>query len=514
MFIIVGTAYPYLVDVRINPKLAYAYVISLLAFALLPFIIAQYFEETVPLIFIRDLSATMYIHSGSAILFGVMGYLLHIKSKRGISWHYEPVILSLYSWAIVEFAVVLSHLTPMYGAISESFIPYVAGSFVTVFLHGVAIRRILNPPKEEDKPPLSFTKTLLVLCFTVVSIVAGELIRLQLLSIIPELYTTNHGEMIMLTLSYCMVFNMINFIFLLTTETGGKVSLELVTTGSQSLWIVSLILKSNFTDWTSGWWAAESVMLVGVVGLPFLLTYLFTKEESTTQALSDRVILYSDFIAKDVELYHQSALDSLGRLSMESDFSDKMLETISHALSDISLAEELTRSIGSLLGEELFKSEDIEPIDLVDSVSFAFHTVVTSLEGKYVEFRFEQEAGKYFVKANALLVHMFYNLFNGILKRLSGYISFEIVIHTLPGPMRTYQLDIKIHVSPDEAKQDHSLLKRYLEGERLGPLEFGLVKRLLQLFGGSVCIEDLDLSKAPSEIRFTLNLPATEESQD
>jgi hypothetical protein len=255
-------------------------------------------------------------------------------------------------------------------------------------------------------------------------------------------------------------------------------------------------------------------MLVGVVGLPFLLTFLFVKEESNTQAFIDRTTIYSDFIAKEVESYHQSALDSLGRLSMESEFSDKMLDTISHVLSDISLAEELTRSIGPLLGEEKLKPEAVEPIDLVESVSFAFHAVVTSIDEKYVEFRFEQETGKCFVKANALLVHMFYNLFNGILKRLSGYILFEIIIHTLPIPMSAYQLEIKIQVSPDEAKQDHALLKRYLEGERLIPLEFRLVKRLLQLFGGSVCIEDLHPSQTPPEIRFTMNLPAAELNQD
>jgi hypothetical protein len=510
IFIILATAYPFLVDVGIEPRMAYAYVISLLAFSLLPFVISQYFEETVPIIYVRDLGATLLIHFGSSILFGVMAYLLYVASRKGLSWHYDPIIISLFSWSIAELFVVLSHFLPFYEGV-ESFVPYVTGSFIAAVLQTVAIHWILNP-SEKERIPISFKTILLSLSLTVIAIGAGEIIRLQLISGIPGLIETNWGEIIMLTISYIMAFNMVNFLMLMTTKKGATASMEFITTGSQCLWIISLILKANYSDWTAGWWAAEIVILVGVVGLPFVLTYLYSKEAKESQTLVDRTILYAEFIAKDVESHLQEALDSTSNLSMDTALSDSKLDRVSTILTNISQADELTRNIGALLKEDRFAPENLEAIDLVDSVNFAFHRVVTTTYEKYIELRFEYETGKYFVKANGLLVILFYNLFDSIFKRITSYSSFNILIHTLPEQETRYQLEITFQMPLEELIQNHDLFKRYLEGERLIPLEFGLVKRLLQLFGGNVYVQDLELQNASSEIRILIDLPATEES--
>ena len=511
IFIILATAYPFLVDVGIDPLMAYGYVISLLAFSLVPFVIAQYFEETVPIVYVRDLGATLLIHFGSAILFGVMAYLLYVESRKSLSWHYDPIIIALFAWSISELFVVISHFLPFYTDV-ESFIPFITGSFIAVVLHTIAIHWILNP-SEKERMPISFKTILLSLSLTIIAIIAGEFIRLQLISGVPGIYETNWGEIIMLTFSYMIVFNMVNFLMLMTTRKGGMPSIEFITTGSQALWIISLILKANFSDWTSGWWAAEIVILVGVMALPFVLTYLYSKETKETQTLLDRAILYTEFIAKDIESYLQEASDSTSTLCMDTALSDSKLENVSTVLTNISQAEELTRNIGALLKEERFAPENLEAIDLVDSVSFAFHRVVTMIYEKYIELRFEYETGKYFVKANGLLVILLYNLFNSIIKRIKSYSSFNILIHTLPEPETRYQLEIAFQMPPEELVQNHDLFKRYLEGERLIPLDFGLVKRLLQLFGGNAHIQDLDLHNTSSEIRILIDLPATEESE-
>jgi hypothetical protein len=396
IFIILATAYPYLVDVGIKPRIAYFYVISLLAFALFPFVIAQIFEETIPLILLIDFGATLLIHLGASILFGVMGYLLYIESRKSLSWHYDPIIIALFSWAIVEISVVFSYFLPFHDNV-ESFIPYVTGSIIATLLQAVAIHRILKP-SEKENVLFSFKTIIFGLSLTSIAILASELIRLQLISTLPGISDTSWAEIIILTISYLMTFNMVNFLMLMTAEKGGEVSIELITTGSQALWIISILLKSNFSDWTAGWWAAEIVMLVGVIGLPFVMTYLHSKEAAEVRTLLDRATLYTEFISKDIESYHQIASDSIGKLSMDVELSDAKLDIVSTVLASISQANELTRNVGSLLKEEKFAPENLEAVDLVECVSFAFHRVITTIYEKYVEFRFEYENGKYFVQ--------------------------------------------------------------------------------------------------------------------
>jgi hypothetical protein len=77
-----------------------------------------------------------------------------------------------------------------------------------------------------------------------------------------------------------------------------------------------------------------------------------------------------------------------------------------------------------------------------------------------------------------------------------------------------YELEIGFQLSPEEIQKNHDLFKRYLEEERLGPLDFGLVKRLLELFGGSVYIQDFDPTSALPELKIMINLPAIKEKQD
>jgi hypothetical protein len=96
------------------------------------------------------------------------------------------------------------------------------------------------------------------------------------------------------------------------------------------------------------------------------------------------------------------------------------------------------------------------------------------------------------------------------LKRITGRTSLNIQIHTPPGEDQIYLLEFTFIIPPEEVVQNHKLFKRYLEGEKLSPVDFGLVKRLLQLFGGNIYIQDLDPVGSSSEIKIMINLPATD----
>jgi hypothetical protein len=510
---VVATGYPFLIDIGLDEKTAYGIVLTISALVFLPFLCAYFIENLVPIVTIVEFGTTLLVHMAATALAGSAAYALFMRSKYRSDYSYIPIVYLLIGWAVAETAIIVSHLTPIYGIAVESEIPYIFGTFISAVMLSVSIRRILSPPTDKDglrTAPLF----ILWIITCAIMIIFGEYLRLQLLNFFTSSFLDILGNAIMLCLSYITLFALLNYFMLIAGISGGELSIDTMTAGLTSVWVITVILKVNYADYTTGWWTAEAVMVIAVAFLPLTLLRMYLIDLQRKQELEKQATLYSRFLSTRIASLQTPAIDILESVSMDPTMSDEKLKSVSQALADIARANEFAKCMESIIVGERFSPQLLESIDLVDAIMNGL-SKLTDQEPSFTPLVYmNMKKGEAFVRANDFLVDAFQSVFQGILKRIgkTNLVNIEILSQMEDDSQQFWTSQITIELESGDAFQKKALFDRYTKGESSEVMEFSYARRLVQLFGGIVRFEAAILQENAIVITITVSLLKFEES--
>jgi len=506
---VVATGYPFLMDIGIRSRFAYAISAAMAIVVVAPFAVAHLVEAYVRIGVVVDVGATTLIHLGAATLAAATAYALYAKTRQKPVSYIVPITLLLFSWSAAEADVVVSRLLPMY-VLEESFVPYIIGCIVALLGLTIAVRRTLRPT--ETGAPLSRRAYAAAFLAFGLFLAVGEFVMWQMTPAAPEIVKAPLGEAIILSLSLVSLFMLIRLVMLIVGVSGGRFTFDTVGSGTAALWVVVLILKANFSDFTPGWWAAELIILGAVTAFPLALLYMYLNETKQASDLRERATLYTGFVSRAVLSHHRKAMDSLGAISMDSHVSEAGLKAVSQTMEDISRADELTRFIATLVVSERFSPQNLEPVDLIDSVKSAFDRLACTADTSCTQLQLNTKVGECYVLANSLMVDLFENLFSGVHTRIGAA---KTILVDVQKTMRETKPFLTAHIvfnlPPEEADRKRDLFARYTVGDFLGVDELAYAKRLTLLYGGSIRPET-EAAEKQFHVGFFVEFPSSSES--
>ncbi len=503
IYAIIATTYPFLESIGVIENLAYYVSILLAAIVMLPFILTYMLEAWIPIESFMDIGASLLIHMSGAILAGALSFAVYSRSNLERTTYHNPIIMLLAFWSIAESALVLSHFNPVYGSTAESLIPYIVGSMASVVLLLIAVRRTLNPLQSRMQ---TFPNWMSILGFVlfILGLIFGEILR----SILPiSLEGSQLGRAIMLSLSYLALLVLLTLLILIVASSGGEFSIDTFAAGSASIWLVIVVLKTDFPIWSIGWWAAELFLTLAVSLFSLFMLRQYLSESRNAAYLERRASLFTKLIQTKISDYHSSALESIGAVSKSID-SEAELDRLATALDDISCADEHIRSIQELVVEDRFPDESLESFDLVDAIRMGLNRVSRTESIDESILQFDKETGACFVHANSLLIDVFESIFRGVSQRIGALkvIGVEISKDSMASQWLSR---ITMEISTTDAKLEEELIRRYTEEESTDVVEFAYARRLVYLYGGQFDVLVQTLSDRDLGVVFSVYLPSS-----
>jgi hypothetical protein len=298
---------------------------------------------------------------------------------------------------------------------------------------------------------------------------------------------------------------------LIAGASGGEMSLNTMTAGLTSIWVITVILKVNYADYTAGWWAAEAVIVLAVAVLPLTLLRMYLVDTQRKRELENQATIYSRFLSTSIASLQLNVIDTLESMSLESTLSDTRLEAVSKALADIARANEFAKHMESIIMGDRFMPDSVESIDLVDAIMNGL-SKLTDQESSFTPLVYiNKKKGEAFVCANDLLLDVFYNIFGGILNRIGKMNLINIEIRSQEDDSKQFWTSqITIEIESAEAHQKKALFDRYTKGYYSEVMEFAFARRLVQLFGGTIHFETVLLEER-TVIDILISLLAFEE---
>jgi hypothetical protein len=476
----------------------------------LPFLGAYFIETIVPVTTFVEFGATLLIHMAAIVLASSAAYTLFARSKYK-DYSYNPIVYSLTSWAVAEAAIVVSHLTPIYGALIESEVPYIFGISLSAVMFIISIKRLLTPSADRDKPTSSHRYILWIFVCAIV-IISMEYIRLQLLNFYTSTFLDILGNAIMLGLSYVTLFTLLTYFMLVAGASGGEISLDTLTSGLTSLWVIVVILKVNYADYTLGWWAAEALMVVAVAALPLTLLHMYLVDSQRKREIENQAAVYSRYLSTSIASLQTTVLDTLESMSMDPTLNESKLESVSGALADLARANEFAKYMESIIVGDRFSPDLVEPIDLVSVIMNGIAKLTDQNPSFTPLVYMNMKKDEAFVVANDFLLDAFHSIFGGIISRIG---KLNLVNIEISGGMinsqQSWTTKITTEVESAEALQKKTLFDRYTKGDYSEVLEFAYARRLIQLFGGTIHFEAAIIQE-PLTITIAIALLASEES--
>ncbi|MFW9921081.1 MAG: hypothetical protein ACFFED_15880 [Candidatus Thorarchaeota archaeon] len=508
IYAIVATGYAFLLDIDVERSVAYGIAVAISVLVVIPFLLTQLVEGFVTTLPVEQTGAAMLIHLGGCVFAGSLAYLLYIKSQNYRNTYVFPIIAIFLFWTMAEVVVFFSHLVPFYETISETRVPYISGSIVSIIFLVSAVRQILNPNQRTIKSyELSRFGYLAVIFGTMM--ILGEIIQKMLFDIFPEVFTGQFGTALMLGLSYISLFILLDFFLLLAGSSGGRITFDTLAVGSLSIWLVITIMKANFSVWTVGYWAAESVLAISFLTFPILLLYYFLAEYRQNIVMETNATIYSKFLTRRIGTHHGTAIDALENMTKESTLNDKRLESISFALQEVSFAEELTQTMASVLEENRFDSRSMEAMDLVDIIIVAVDRLIEH-DKELPQIKINKERGSCYVIGNSLLVDTFQKLFEGVIQRIGNVRGLDIQIAQEKFDIKpSWHTDLTIEVTSQDASKSKLLFDRYTKREWTMVPELAFCYRLIQLFGGKISAESILGASTQLWLIVKITLPST-----
>jgi signal transduction histidine kinase len=487
-----SVAVPWQMDLGISRWRADASIATLLLLAFTPFIVFVLVESGAPEPNIEYIFLGAYYlsHGEAAFLSGLIAFLVYAYSRRNPSPEYYPLILLFLSWAYMELHLVLFNPSDLLIAGNEPVIPYVIGSILSIVLLFWATNNIEKPPAQESmRYPLQ--KIMLWVGLVISSVWVGEYIRYQIIRNLPGVIYTSLAASFILVANLVALFAFIYLEYLLTTKGGGWESAGVVTAGFLSLWIVRNILKAVFDEWTIGWWAAEILLLVGLVVGPVILGMLYLGSMFEAESSQRKATVYADLLGHDITNYLQAIQVALGILKLDDASPDVKTKALVEARLSLTRADHLIRNVRHLGQPSSIHARNMERMDLVASIQVALTQVIQISSPDEIEFNISGAEDECHVLANDLLTDVFMNLFRNAIKysNQKKRIDVEIGSTTIDGK-EMCQVRVIDYGRGIEPERKEALFSRFMEGADGTGLGLWVVQALTESFGGMVEVMD------------------------
>ena len=505
-----SVAVPWQMEMGISRWKADASIATLCLLALTPFIVFVLVESWVvaPDALFIYLGAYYLSHAEAAVLSGLIAFLVYAYSRRNPSPEYYYLILLFVTWAYMELHLVLFSPSASLEAGYEPILPYVIGSILSIVL----LFRATNSIKEQPAKQLvsySAQKIILWICLVISFVWVGELIRHQVLQRNPEVIDTPLAASFILVANLLAMFAFIYLRYLLTTKGGGWESAVITPAGFLSLWIIRNILKTVFIEWSIGWWAAEILLLGGLVLGPVILGMLYLNSMFEAESSQRKATVYADLLGHDMTNYLQAIQVALGIMNLDDASPDAKSKALEEAGLSLTRADHLIRNVRHLGQPSSIHARNIERIDLMSSIHVALNQVIQISAPDEIEFNVRVDDAECYVYANDLLTDVFMNLFRNAVKysNQKKRIDIEIENTTING-QKMYQVRVIDYGRGIEPERKESLFSRFMEGADGTGLGLWVVQALTESFGGTVEVMDRVEGSYSQGAVFVVTLPA------
>jgi len=477
---------PSLRGVGLSRRSMYGVVMGMSLLVVVPFLTTLGVEVVVPGFRLVDLGAYTMSQLGIAVISGVMAFLMLSYSRRRPAWYHNPLILLFLTQASVEtYMIVTAQISQIGGSMPVA--AYIVGSIVVSVGLILAIRWTSKPPDKESQPVSWVSRSFVVV---VLLLLIVEVVQLLVTSSVPQLLGYPLGRAILLSINLANVFGYVYLFMMLLRLSAGTFTVEGIAVTFLALWIVPNILRSIYDRWTAGWWAAEFLLLLVLLGGPAFLGSLYMQSYLRAETSQRRATLYADILVHDMANYHQAIIAALDLMDYQGIPEDMEARAKADARLALTQAAQLARNVRQLSKVEASRRIDLFPVDLAVCIADAINQTAMLAPELEAHILFNHNE-RFFVEANNLLTDLFLNLFRNAVQYSpkEKRIDVEIMPVTSKGK-DSWQIrvgDYGTGIEPDAKKR---LFSRFMEGASGTGLGLSVVRTLTDFFGGQVTVED------------------------
>ncbi|MGY5854532.1 MAG: HAMP domain-containing sensor histidine kinase [Candidatus Thorarchaeota archaeon] len=418
-----------------------------------------------------------------------MTIFIHRQSPESFQ---TPLIFVFGSWSIIEthlvyFAFFPYSLSPIPY---ESIIPLVVGSLVTIVVLAHAALWVRKTPTTRTHVIRNLWIGLGLLdTFTMIWV--GEFTQVQLETGVPSVLDSPLGQIILMNANLAALYVLVRLWMTLMSQTGGRVTTDVLAVTMLAFWIAPNMLRSNYLDWTAGWWASEMMRFFGLLISVPLFGYLFIGALRESQDSLRRARLYTDVLTHDIRNYHHSISLSIDLLDMEGLPSDTRTSALEAIRSEIDRAETLVEN-ALYLG----KTEAVTHVTHSSEPVIAFikkaHEIALRKTGiDDLEFNLTNEPEECHVLADELLTHVFSNLIINSIQNSPDLKRIDITVSLLTEQNKSFcMIEVIDHGKGIPQEHKEHLFSRYMKGAGGSGLGLAVVHALVQSYGGLIKVED------------------------
>ncbi|MFX1319403.1 MAG: sensor histidine kinase [Promethearchaeota archaeon] len=475
----------------LSKKNSFLYAFFLNVFVVLPFAAAFILNQTFSgiLAIMPRIELYLLIRIGAALISLGLGVLIYMYSKQKFTRSFIPLMLAFFTWVIVDVALLI--LSPMVSTYNESLVPYIIGYLTVFVLLVMAVRWKQKPLKSSESGLPVFRIIFSIICITAIVTISLLIENGLLISSGPILYNFPLDRIILIAFSFLNVFWFSILGYLYLKESSGEITIEILALTLLMLWIIPGILKSTFGVWEWGWWAAEFLLLGGLMVAPIIFGIAYLRALRTTEEAEKRATLYADILAHDITNYHQAIMTSLELIELEDVPEELHEQAIGQIHQSLSRADHLIKNVRRLGKVEHMPETTFQPLDLVTYVKLAFDQVSRALGTDEFVLKLNQPEGYCYVDANLLLVDLFQNLIRNAMEYSNDTKRIEVNFKRLNSSERSWWeiqiIDFGRGIPPERKDQ---LFNRYMDGAHGSGLGLSVVRALSEAFGGWVAVQD------------------------
>ncbi|MCF2137873.1 MAG: hypothetical protein K9W43_11635 [Candidatus Thorarchaeota archaeon] len=474
----VAVVHPYLLETGVKKRIAYFFAIGINLIVVLPFLVAYYIEGLVPGFVFIDIGFSTVNHIGLALLAGGSAYLLHSRSAKSPAPWRSPIVLLFIFWCVAEFAVGVSPFITSVYQNSETVVPYIIGAIVSTLLLTIAYGRTLVPKQDVNLQP-TMTTYLSMVAISFLLLIGGELISSIGSVIIPIQYHTPLAAAFMLLFGYAALFALLNLSFALVGIYGGHLTIDSNLAGLNTVWIIGILLRANFTVWTAGWWMSELVFLGATMISILYLVKTYVEVIERRNDFESRMRIQKNILTSELLSRLNVSTEIIERLGTER-MVDKRLDLVSKSLSELSRAEDIVRYMNVILLGKKFAPEDLSNIGLAEMIQ----SVITQ-EIYGVTPTIETIDDDCYIAANTLLIDAIKSLLKITILRVGTAKAIEVVVQR-DDDTTTCIADISMRIETENAVTKRDLISRYVQGPTIEATEISYAKRLIDLFDATI----------------------------
>ncbi|MDF1538495.1 MAG: ATP-binding protein [Candidatus Thorarchaeota archaeon] len=492
---------------RIGKRATEAILGFLLTISLVPFALSVISEAYAPGILLPDIGAYLISHGTAALLAGMMSVLLFMYNKRRPSWNLLPLIVLYLSWTFIEIFIMLNFQMFTLQNNGESVVPYIMGAFVSLL---VIYREIMLHTKPSNEDPTEKQLNWIGLRFGAVAIgVLGvAFIENRILDANPILIGAAPGRTVLLFMNLMALFGFSILLYMTARKYGDWKSIEGLSLVFLAFWIIPGILKGIFLDWTVGWWLGELVLLVAVGFGPPLLATLYVDSMSKALAAQRRATLYSDLLAHDITNMHQAILVALSLLELDEIDKESRALAFEDARKSLGRAADIVSNVRQIGRADQMGEDEMQSTDVVAVILDAFNQVKSEFPGDDIDFTVNSREGHCFVRANNLLLDLFYNLFKNAIVYSNDEKRIDVSIQHGPKNGEKYwRISVEDRGRGIEEVRKINLFQRFMKGAQGIGLGLSVVFALTKSFGGFIDVEDRVPGDHTKGTVFNVHLP-------